>query len=282
MPLVQVGIIIFSLLLSAMRGGAGRTVANLELSESGSVAEATVVPLTRTEQNLSSAGVPSSLDKELENEAASGEAAKMEALPLLEAWPEDELSSNRFKVEYNPLNDQFSLSDNTTGNMLLTAVMKSFRISCINQGNKHRFDTCLATLSSNYRRNSFKLVGSKDEELSRLKFLRSWGGPRKLQVTLMDGHSETKYTSKKPKWVVTKQGQGYVLDFCDRVKLASRKNFMLISDGNDKPSESCNDAFMIFGKTAQDKFLKHEFLLDLKKPVSLVQAFGLAIASILY
>jgi tubby-related protein 1 len=71
-----------------------------------------------------------------------------------------------------------------------------------------------------------------------------------------------------PKW--NKKQKGYVLPFFGRVKLASAKNFQLMEGDDDT-----NILFM-FGKVKKD-----HYSLDFRHPLSLMDAFGVAISSLL-
>ena len=78
---------------------------------------------------------------------------------------------------------------------------------------------------------------------------------------------ESELTNIKPTWDAKQES--YVLPFFGRVKLASAKNFQLIADG-DK-----DNILLLFGKVKKD-----HFSLDFRHPLTLLDAFGIAIASL--
>mmetsp|Transcript_48998 Transcript_48998/g.115032 ORF Transcript_48998/g.115032 Transcript_48998/m.115032 type:complete len:91 (-) Transcript_48998:222-494(-) len=57
--------------------------------------------------------------------------------------------------------------------------------------------------------------------------------------------------------------QAYTMNFYDRVKMASKKNFQLVIPGKEKSST----AVLLFGKVRRD-----EYALDFRHPLSCLQA----------
>ena len=75
------------------------------------------------------------------------------------------------------------------------------------------------------------------------------------------------YENRQPKW--NEDIGSYVLNFDKRVSLASVKNFQLID-----PASSNSNVLMQFGKKGQD-----EFIMDVRYPMSLFQAFAVSLSS---
>jgi tubby-related protein 1 len=73
--------------------------------------------------------------------------------------------------------------------------------------------------------------------------------------------------NKKPKW--DRKRECFVLDFKKRATEASVKNFLLVTD-EDPEHDS-----VLFGKRGKD-----EFNLDVQYPMSLFQAFAIALSAI--
>ena len=75
------------------------------------------------------------------------------------------------------------------------------------------------------------------------------------------------YENRQPRW---NEDMGtYVLNFNNRVNLASVKNFQLIEpNGNDE------NVVLQFGKASND-----DFIMDVKWPMSLFQAFAISLSS---
>ena len=74
------------------------------------------------------------------------------------------------------------------------------------------------------------------------------------------------YENRQPKW--NEDMGSYVLNFNKRVSLASVKNFQLIDPNNEE------DVVLQFGKSTSD-----EFIMDVKWPMSLFQAFAISLSS---
>ena len=95
--------------------------------------------------------------------------------------------------------------------------------------------------------------GEGDDLLSRIK-TRNWS---------RDCHY---YINKPPRW--NEQIGGYVLNFHGRVTMASVKNFQIVD-----PEEQ-NTVTLQFGKVSKD-----EFTMDLQYPMTIFQAFAIALTS---
>ena len=76
----------------------------------------------------------------------------------------------------------------------------------------------------------------------------------------------TRLRTRKPIW--SEELEAWTMDFHGRVKLASKKNFLLVSENS--PLE----VLMLFGKVS-----KSHFSLDYKAPLSVMQAFCVALTS---
>jgi hypothetical protein len=90
--------------------------------------------------------------------------------------------------------------------------------------------------------------------------------PNSLRV-LLTREGTTLY-SKQPNW---NEYRGYTLDFRGRVKIPSKKNFLLLEDTGEFGSEQ---VVMSFGKKT-----KHEFSLDIAHPISPAVAFATALTA---
>ena len=83
------------------------------------------------------------------------------------------------------------------------------------------------------------------------------------------------FDTKTPSW--NEQLGARTLNFNGRVKLASKKNFLMVPQAN---NESMDDEFgadtvcLRFGKVLKDKFS-----LDYRHPISPMQAMGLCLSS---
>ncbi len=75
------------------------------------------------------------------------------------------------------------------------------------------------------------------------------------------------YENRQPKW--NEDMGSYVLNFNNRVNLASVKNFQLID-----PDDNNDNAVLQFGKASDE-----DFILDVQWPMSLFQAFAIALSS---
>ena len=76
------------------------------------------------------------------------------------------------------------------------------------------------------------------------------------------------FENRQPKW--NEDICAYVLNFNKRVTMASVKNFQLIIDH----TNGDNEVTMQFGRSGND-----EFIMDVKWPMSLFQAFAIALSS---
>lgn len=86
-------------------------------------------------------------------------------------------------------------------------------------------------------------------------------------------HDKLSLESRRPKW--SKKLQGLTLDFFGRAKYSSAKNFQLRSEENaDEDCKRCEDVELLYGKAGDNLFV-----LDYKYPLSMVQAFAIALST---
>lgn len=93
--------------------------------------------------------------------------------------------------------------------------------------------------------------------------------PNTLRVSLT--REGTMLHSKQPHW---NEYRGYTLDFRGRVKIPSKKNFLLLEDLGDPGGLAKENVIMLFGKRT-----KHEFSLDICHPISPIVAFATALTA---
>ena len=91
--------------------------------------------------------------------------------------------------------------------------------------------------------------------------------PRKINLNMTREGKEWQLENLQPRW--DKKIGSYALPFYGRVKLASAKNFQLIT------ADDPNTIYLIFGKIKKDVFC-----LDFRPPLTAVDAFAVAIASL--
>ena len=77
--------------------------------------------------------------------------------------------------------------------------------------------------------------------------------------------------NKQPRW--NERLKSYALNFGGRVKEASIKNFILIDNSFDQNDEDQAKSLIIFGKIDESTFA-----LEFRHPLSLFQAFGIAMS----
>jgi len=87
-----------------------------------------------------------------------------------------------------------------------------------------------------------------------------------LALVTESGPDFSRLQTRKPIW--SDDLEAWTMDFHGRVKLASKKNFLLVSER--QPDE----VLMLFGKVA-----KTHFSLDFKAPMTVMQAFAIALTS---
>ena len=87
-----------------------------------------------------------------------------------------------------------------------------------------------------------------------------------LAIVTESGPDFSRLQTRKPIW--SDDLEAWTMDFHGRVKLASKKNFLLVSET--APTE----VLMLFGKVA-----KTHFSLDFKAPMTVMQAFAIALTS---
>ena len=87
-----------------------------------------------------------------------------------------------------------------------------------------------------------------------------------LAVVEQSGPDFSRLQTRKPIW--SDDLEAWTMDFHGRVKLASKKNFLLVSEN--APTE----VLMLFGKVG-----KSHFSLDFKAPMTVMQAFSIALTS---
>ena len=80
------------------------------------------------------------------------------------------------------------------------------------------------------------------------------------------------FVDNPPAW--NAKSNTYVYDFKGRVQEPSIKNFQLIPEADATRKETLQDFVLQFGKRAKD-----EFILDAQFPLSIFQAFGLALSA---
>ncbi len=83
------------------------------------------------------------------------------------------------------------------------------------------------------------------------------------------------FETKKPSW--NEQLQAYTLNFNGRVKLPSKKNFLLVPQAKNEAMDEeygADTLCLRFGKVT-----KHKFTLDFRHPISPFQAFAIAITT---
>jgi len=80
------------------------------------------------------------------------------------------------------------------------------------------------------------------------------------------------FVDNPPQW--NPKTNTYVYDFKGRVTEPSIKNFQLIPEMDGTRGETLNDFVLQFGKRDKD-----EFILDMQFPLSIFQAFGLALSA---
>ena len=93
--------------------------------------------------------------------------------------------------------------------------------------------------------------------------------PRSLNVSLINEDTKeiVKFKNLPPKW--NERTECYTLNFYGRVSRASAKNFQLITPGD------LETVYLMFGKVGIETF--H---LDYRSPISMYQAFCIALASL--
>lgn len=91
--------------------------------------------------------------------------------------------------------------------------------------------------------------------------------PRKISVDMTRDGKVWRMENLQPRWD-NKIGS-YALPFFGRVKLASAKNFQLVTNADQ------NTIYLMFGKIKKDVFC-----LDFRAPLTAVDAFAIAIASL--
>lgn len=80
-----------------------------------------------------------------------------------------------------------------------------------------------------------------------------------------------RFRNKQPRW--NEKLKSYALNFGGRVKEASIKNFILIDDRYEEGKEDEADNIITFGKMDENTFS-----LEFRHPLSLYQAFGIALS----
>ena len=81
------------------------------------------------------------------------------------------------------------------------------------------------------------------------------------------------FENQKPYWSAKKRG--YVLQFSDRIKCSSVKNFQLVKrTAENTDPDSPREVFFKFGKISSN-----EFSLSFKHPFSIMNAFAIAITA---
>jgi tubby-related protein 1 len=87
-----------------------------------------------------------------------------------------------------------------------------------------------------------------------------------LAIVDKSGPDFSRLQTRKPIW--SDDLEAWTMDFHGRVKLASKKNFLLVSEN------APNEVLMLFGKVS-----KSHFSLDFKAPMTVMQAFCIALTS---
>jgi tubby-related protein 1 len=87
-----------------------------------------------------------------------------------------------------------------------------------------------------------------------------------LAAVAASSNDFTRLKTRKPIW--SDDLEAWTMDFHGRVKLASKKNFLLVSENAPK------DVLMLFGKVS-----KTHFSLDYRAPLTVMQAFCVALTS---
>lgn len=85
------------------------------------------------------------------------------------------------------------------------------------------------------------------------------------------GSNVVRFRNKSPRW--NERLKSYALNFGGRVKQASIKNFILVDDSCSLDEEEKVPSSMVFGKIDENSFA-----LEFTHPLSLFQAFGIAMS----
>jgi tubby-related protein 1 len=85
------------------------------------------------------------------------------------------------------------------------------------------------------------------------------------------GSNVIHFRNKQPRW--NERLKSYALNFGGRVKQASIKNFILIDESYKEEEEDKAPSAVIFGKIDESTFA-----LEFRSPLSLFQAFGIAMS----
>ena len=156
---------------------------------------------------------------------------------------------------------------------LIGKIVKNFRKLKIKIfiTNNHKEYKYIGKIVSNTIRSKFKVYfGEKGKYTLNLKIkyaINLFGlfGMRKMLVKIIDNKKEIIYMNKIPEWDF--KYQKYLLDFNQRVRLTSKRNFIL-EDKNNKKVLQCG------------KIDNNIYALDYESPLNPFQAFSISITSI--
>uniref|UniRef100_A0A0G4GA43 Tubby C-terminal domain-containing protein n=1 Tax=Chromera velia CCMP2878 TaxID=1169474 RepID=A0A0G4GA43_9ALVE len=224
-----------------------------------------------------------------ENVLAEVNRRKIEAIRPHEGYTLCKLC--RFRGEYGAYPHVYSLRLDHSNDLMLQAGKEEENSSCAVFSDAHstspHSEAYIGLVEPNFWGTSFTLydwgceaavkrdpIGKhfpvhERKELASIKFEMNVLGdsPRKIAVHIERDGKKIELNNIPPRW--DRNLNSYALPFFGRVKLASAKNFQLMMNGNP------NDIILMFGKVSKDVFA-----LDFRHPLTQLDAFAIAIASL--